>query len=138
VSKRPMARRHLNRLHELVTNASICRVVEEKGIFEHPSILRAATADRGIAEEIQSLAGDRDWTVLHSKSYAWSMLANYSDPAPRILRIVKRDLAELNEIYRETDDDDVASIALRVQSERMTLRRELEQERPELTLPGAK
>lgn len=138
MSKRPLAWRHLKRLYELVTNASICRVVEEKMLLDHPGIHRAAMADRGIAEEIQALAGEREWTVPQTKSYAWSMMASFSDPTPRVLRIVNRDLAEVNEIYRETDDDDVASIALRLQSERKALRSELAQERPELTLPGAK
>lgn len=138
MSKRPLAWRHLKRIYELVTNGSICRVAEEKGLSEHPSVLRAATADRGIAEEALALATERGWSVPPTKSYAWALLTNFADTAPRILRIVQRDLFELDGIYRETDDDDVASLAALLQAERRTLAAELGTERPQLTLPGAK
>jgi hypothetical protein len=138
VSKRPLAQRHLIRINELVTNASIFRVVEERGLVQHEVIARSASDDRACAEEVQALAEQRGWSVPHNKSYAWSLMANWSDPLPRVVRIVDRDIFELDGIYRETDDDDVGSLAARLLNERRVAKRELEAVRPELGLPGAK
>lgn len=135
---RPLAWRHLTRLHELVTNGSICRVVVEKGILDHPLINDAARADRSFAEEVQALANERDWRISNTRSYAWSLMANFADPTPRIRRILDRDVFELRGMARETDDDDVASLALQLCSDRRTLKRELEAENPSVALPGAK
>jgi hypothetical protein len=125
-------------LHELVTNGSICRVVVEKGILDHPLINDAARADRSFAEEVQALANERDWRISNTRSYAWSLMANFADPTPRIRRILDRDVFELRGMARETDDDDVASLALQLCSDRRTLKRELEAENPSVALPGAK
>ena len=56
MSKRPLAWRHLKRVYELVTNASICRVMEEKQLIDNESIQRAANTDKAIAEEVLTLA----------------------------------------------------------------------------------
>ncbi|RMG18807.1 MAG: hypothetical protein D6731_01225 [Planctomycetota bacterium] len=138
MSKHPLAFQHLSRLNELVTNASICRVAVERGLTDHDAVRRCADADAAIAEEVQALARERGWSLPARKSYAWSYLDAVEDPLPRILRIVDRDVFELDGIRRETDDDDVASLAAELLSERRVLQHELEDPRPALGLPGAK
>ena len=138
MSKRPLGQRHLIRINELVTNASIFRVVVERELIDHDVISAAADADSACAEEVESLAQERGWKLPYTKSYTWSLMANWSDPLPRIVRVIDRDIFELDGIYRETDDDDVASLAQRLLGERRAAKRELEAVRPELGLPGAK
>lgn len=136
--KRPLAARHLARLHELVSTASICCVAAEKGLVDSLLIRSAADRDRSLAEEVVALAADRGWAIGASKSYAWNLMANFSDPVPRIRRVVDRDVFELTGMARDTDDDDVASLALQLLSDRRTLRSEIDAERPDAALPGAK
>ena len=47
-------------------------------------------------------------------------------------------LFELDEMARDTDDDDVASLAVQLLNERRALKREIEAVEPRLGLPGAK
>lgn len=135
---RPVAWRHLTRINELVTNASICRVAQERDLVQDEAVARCAAADEVTAEEVEALARDRRWTLPHNKSYAWSMLSNFSDPLPRIVRVIDRDIFELDGICRGTDDDEVAALAQQLLAQRRLLKRELEGARPELGLPGAK
>lgn len=138
MSKRPLAYRHLIRLHDMVNTASIFRVVEEKGWLDHPVIGLGVASDRGSAEEILALAHDRGWSLPEPKPYAWKMWGTEADLRPRVVRILKRDLFELNGIRRETDDDDVSSVAGTMEEERRALLQELTSEDLQLTLPGAK
>ena len=136
--KRPLAYRHLTRIHELVNNASICRVVVERELAKNDLVEAAADTDRAMAEEVLSLAKERSWSLPSSKSYAWSLLSNFSDPLPRIRRVLDRDVFELEGFARDTDDDDVASLAVQLLSERRQLKRRLEALHPGLALPGSK
>jgi hypothetical protein len=136
--KRPLAWRHLARMHEMVSTSSICRVVEERSLLQSELVSRAASADRAADEEVVSLARERDWTLAEHKPYEWQLMAAFSDPRPRILRILQRDLFELEGIARDTDDDDVAAIAAQLRNERRSLVRDLMHELPRLSLPGAK
>lgn len=136
--KRPLAWRHLARLHEMVGSSSICRVVEERALLQSELLARAAGADRAADEEIVSLARERDWVLEERKPYEWQLMAAHSDPRPRILRILQRDLFELEGISRDTDDDDVSAIAAQLRNERRGLVRDMMHELPRLSLPGAK
>lgn len=137
--KRPLAYRHLVRLHELVTSASICRAVAERGLLAHALVDRGVADDRALAEEILALAREREWSFPEPQAYAWTLFDDDgTDVRPRIVRVLARDVFELDGIYRATDDDDVGSLAAEVRDRRRTLREEFATETPELTLPGAK
>ncbi|HBP20294.1 MAG TPA: hypothetical protein DEA08_21205 [Planctomycetes bacterium] len=136
--KRPLALRHLRRMHEMVTSASICQVVGDRALLQSPILERGAANDRAMAEEIVSLAREREWSLDERKPYQWQLMANYSDPRPRIVRILERDVFELDGIARDTDDDDVGALAAQLRNERRTTIRELMHEHPPLSLPGAK
>lgn len=136
--KRPLAWRHLIRMHEMVGSASICRVVEDRALLQSELISRAAAADRAADEEIVALARERGWALEERKPYEWQMMAAHSDPRPRILRVLQRDLFELDGMTREGDDDDVAALAAQLRTERRGLIRDMMHELPALSLPGAK
>ena len=96
-------------------------------------------SDRAIDEEIQTLARDRGWSLPETRDYLWTMVQDdYNTVVPRVLRVVARDLFELDEMRRRTDDDEVAALASTLHSERRALAQSLEAEHPEFTLPGAK
>lgn len=136
--KRPLAQRHLARMLEMVTSASICRVVEERGLLQSELLERAAGTDRAVAEEIVSLLREREWPSGAPKPYEWKLMVASADPRPRIMRILERDVFELDGIARETDDDDVGALAAQLRSDRRGLMREFMHEHPPLSLPGAK
>ncbi|MGE0707174.1 MAG: hypothetical protein AB7N76_16825 [Planctomycetota bacterium] len=136
--KRPLAARHLARLAEMVGSASICRVVLDRGLLQSDMIERAAAADRAVAEEVVALARERGWSLDERKPYEWQMMAAFSDPRPRIMRVLQRDVFELDGISRDTDDDDVAALAAQLRADRRALVRDLMHEHPPLSLPGAK
>ncbi|MBL4848515.1 MAG: hypothetical protein JKY65_23585 [Planctomycetes bacterium] len=136
--KSPLASRHLARLHEMVGSASICRVVCERTLLQSEVLTRAASADRAADEEVVSLARDRGWLLEDRKPYEWQLMAAHSDPRPRILRILQRDLFELDLMARETDDDDVSALAAQLRNDRRSLVRDMMHELPRLSLPGAK
>lgn len=136
MAKRPLARRHLARLHDLVSTASICRANEER--IDSSIVADAAAGDRSMAEEVLALARERGWELPTPKPYSWQLMATFSDVRPRIMRVIKRDIFELDGIYRETDDDDVASLAGELRARRRALVDALTQEEPRLNLPGAK
>jgi len=139
VEHRPLAYRHLARLHEMVTHASFARVVVDRGLSHHPALEQAAQADRAIDEEIQTLARERGWALPETKDYAWQLVQDdYNTVVPRVLRVVARDLFELDEMRRRTDDEEVAALASTLYSERHAVAQALEVEHPEFTLPGAK
>lgn len=136
--KRPLAWYHLSRLNELVTSASICRVVVGRHLFEAHEIEQAAAADRATAEEIQALARERGWTLPEPKTYEWGLVTGQVVALPRIMRVLARDVAELDEFYRECDDETVASLVAQVLEDRRALLRSLELKVPSYTVPGAK
>ena len=139
MDKRPIAYRHLARMHEMVTHTSFARVVVERGLCSDPAVEQAAHADRAIDEEIQTLARDRGWSLPETRDYLWTMVQDdYNTVVPRVLRVVARDLFELDEMRRRTDDHEVAALASTLHSERRALAQSLEAEHPEFTLPGAK
>jgi len=135
---RPLAQRHLERLHELVTSASLCRVLVERELSSEPAVAEAASRDRSIDEEVVSLARSRGWALPERKPYEWKMVLGISDVRPRLRRVLQRDLFELGGIYRDTDDDEVGSVAAELLCVRRSLVRELERADPALALPGAK
>lgn len=136
--KRPLAWRHLIRMHEMVSSASICRVVDDRSLLQSELITRAAAGDRATDEEIVSLARERGWSLPERKPYEWQLMAAHSDPRPRILRILQRDHFELDGMTRDSDDDDVAAIAAQLRTERRGLIRDMMHEEPSVSLPGAK
>ena len=138
MSKRPLAFRHLSRLHELVSSASICRTVVARKLADDPSLARGAEEDGSMDEEIMTLARERGWSLPEFGDYEWQLMADFSDVMPRVLRILKRDVFELDGMSRETDDDDVSALASQLRNARRTLCREIEQRDPTLALPGAK
>ena len=139
MDKRPLAYRHLARLHEMVTHASFARVVVDRGLSHDPAVAQSAQSDRAIDEEIQTLARERGWTLPETKDYQWQLVQDdYNTVVPRVLRVIARDLFELDEMRRRTDDDDVASLASTLHSERHALVQALEAAHPEFALPGAK
>jgi hypothetical protein len=105
---------------------------------DSPLIVKAALNDLSFVEEVLALAQERGWNLPEPATYAWQMIVNISDPLPRVLRVLNRDIFELDGICRETDDDDVSSLASQLRAERTALRRRIEQADPALTLPGAK
>ena len=139
MEKRPIAYRHLARMHEMVTHASFARVAVDRGLSDDPAVEQAGDADRAIDEEIQTLARDRGWTLPETTDYAWKLVQDDENSVlPRLLRVVARDLFELDEMRRHTDDEEVAALASTLYSERHALQVSLEAEHPEYTLPGAK
>jgi hypothetical protein len=136
--KRPLAWRHLSRMHEMVTSASICQVFDERGLLQSALVSRAAAGDRSTAEEIVALSRERGWSLEACKPYQWQQMASFSDPRPRLMRVLRRDVFELDGISRATDDDDVSALASALRSDRRTLVREMMHEHPPLSLPGAK
>lgn len=136
--KRPLAWHQLIRMHEMVGSSSICRVVEERGLLQSELVSRAAATDRAADEEVVALARERGWALEEPKPYEWQLMAAHSDPRPRIMRILQRDLFELDGMSRESEDDDVAAIAAQLRGERRGLIRDLMHEQPSLSLPGAK
>jgi hypothetical protein len=138
---RPLACRHLSRLNELVTAASICRVAvsragDDAAGLEWDAIKRAAESDLSAAEEVQTIARERTWTLARAEDYQWKLMDPHVDLLPRVMRILDRDAFELAGMARETDDDEVSSLALQVLEERRALLATLRQGCPEYTLPG--
>lgn len=136
--KHPHARHQLIRMHEMVGASSICRVVEDRGLLQSELVSRAAATDRSADEEIVALARERGWALEEPKPYEWQLMAAHSDPRPRIMRILQRDLFELDGMTRGSDDEDVAALAAQLRSDRRGLIRDLMHEQPSLSLPGAK
>lgn len=136
--KRPLAWYHLARLYELVTSSSICRVVVERQLFHSHEIEQAAAADLATAEEILTLARERGWKLPETKPYEWSLMTGEVVALPRIMRVLHRDVFELEEAYRECDDEAVASLLAEVRDARHALLGVLELKVPSFTLPGAK
>ncbi len=136
--QKTMARRQLDRLFEMVSSASIARVLEDRGLLLNDPVLRAAAADRVYAEEVLAVAQERGWTLQERKPYAWRLVAGISDVQPRLARIIGRDLFELDGICREADDDEVSSLAVQLQAERRQFLADLVADAPTLNLPGAK
>jgi len=136
--KHPLALRHLARLNEMVTTASIAHVAMERVGLDSPALRRARAEDGALAEEVQTLARERGWSLPEPLAYEWQLMTATSDPRPRVLRIVQRDVFELDGMARETDDDDVASLARQLCTERRALARELARDAPQIALPGAK
>lgn len=143
--KRPLAWYHLARANELATTASICRVALDRQLFQAPEIEQGAAADRGTAEEIQALARERGWTLPEPKTYEWGLVTGvgpsaprYTVTLPRIMRVLARDVFELDEFYRECEDEAVASLVAQVLEDRRAVLRSLELKAPSYTVPGAK
>ena len=103
-----------------------------------PPILEGAAADRAHQEELLSLAQERGWSLPAQKPYAWQLVAGISDVRPRVARILNRDVFELDSMCRASDDEEVASLATQLHSERRQLLNDLARETPSLNLPGAK
>jgi hypothetical protein len=135
---RPLAWRHLARLHELTTSASACRVLVDRHLVSLGPVVEAAAADRALDEEVLGLARERGWTLPDPAPYEWGRIGAESDVLPRLTRILERDAFELDEASRRTDDDDVRSLLVQARSDRQALLRALERVEPLATLPGAK
>lgn len=137
--KRPLGFYHLARLQELVTSASICQTVVERHLFQAHELDVAAATDRATAEEVQTLARERGWTLPEPKPYEWSLVTDDDTVTlPRIMRVLARDVFELDELYREAQDEAVASLLAQVLEDRRALLHTLELKVPSFTLPGAK
>lgn len=136
--RRPLAWRHLARLHELTTTASPCRVWTDRKLVELTPVVLAAAADRALAEEVLALARERGWKLPDPAPYEWGRVGDESDPLPRLVRILERDEFELAGYCRETDDEEVRSLLMQARAERQALLKALERVEPLATLPGAK
>lgn len=137
-ARRPLAARHLARLHELSTVASVCRAALERDLVDLLPLREAAAADRTVAEEAEALARERGWALPETTPYAWAHVGTESDPLPRVLRVLDRDLFELDGIARATDDEEVRALALQALGDRRAARAALAEAFPLHTLPGAK
>jgi hypothetical protein len=135
---RPLAWRHLARLHELTTTASACRIFVERKLVTLPVVVDSAATDRATAEEALTIARDRGWKLPEPAPYEWGRIGDESDPLPRLVRILERDAFELDVITRATDDEEVRSLIIQVRGERQALLKALERSEPSYTLPGAK
>ncbi|MBX3468697.1 MAG: hypothetical protein KF878_17635 [Planctomycetes bacterium] len=135
---RPLAWRHLARLHELTTTASACRIWLERKLVVAPPVVDCAAADRALAEEVLALAAERRWKLPDPVPYEWGRVGDESDPLPRLVRVIERDAFELDGFARDTDDEEVRSLLLQARNERHALLRALERVEPLATLPGAK
>ena len=135
---RPMARRHLARLHELTTTASACRIFVERRLATLPQVVDAAATDGALAEEALVIARDHGWKLPEPTPYEWGRVGDESDPMPRLVRILERDAFELDEMARTTDDEEVRSLVMQARGERQALLKALEVVEPIYTLPGAK
>jgi hypothetical protein len=135
---RPLAQRHLARLHELTHVSSVLRVMVERHLVTLPVVVAAAQDDAALDEEVTALARERGWTLPEPAPYTWSHVGTESDPLPRLARVLDRDAFELDGISRITDDEDVRSLALQAHAQRHALLEALEQLDPRCVLPGAK
>lgn len=138
MSKRPLAWRHLARLKELTSVASIVRVVTDRHLTSQPLVVAAAAGDRALAEEVVSLARERGWQLPEPEPYQWGLMGEEADVLPRVTRIVDRDQFELDDMARHTDDEEVRSLANQLRGDRLGLLRALEAEFPAYSVPGAK
>lgn len=138
MSKRPLAWRHLARLLELTGPSSMPRVAVDRKLVTHAAVVRAAATDRGLAEEVVALGRDRGWSLPEPEPFQWTHVGDESNPIPRLLRVIDRDVFELDELGRRTDDEEVRSLALQLRAERLALLRTLEAEYPACSVPGAK
>lgn len=136
--RRPLAWRHLARLHELTTTASACRVWTDRKLVELTPVVDAAAADRALAEEVLTLARERGWKLPDPTPYEWGRVGDEADPLPRLTRILERDAFELDGFARDTDDEEVRSLLVQARAERQALLKALERVEPLATLPGAK
>lgn len=136
--RRPLAYRHLARIHELATEASICQVLLDRGLVSAELVGDNVAAERAIAEEALALARERGWKIPEHAPYEWPLVDGIADVHPRLYRVIERDVFELSEVYRDTDDDDVRSLAGELRSERNALKAFLERAAPAVSLPGAK
>lgn len=137
--KRPLAYRHLARIYEMVGVSSVARVAVERGLFDSPELEAIATADRSTEEEVLAAARDNGWTFAEPEPYRWDAVgADEALTLPRLIRVLERDVFELDEIGRTTDDDEVSSIATRVRQDRQALLAQLDAHYPGVMLPGAK
>ncbi len=136
--RRPLAWRHLARIHELTTTASICQVCLDRQLVPPALLEDAVAAERAIAEEAVALAKERGWTLPEHKPYTWGLVQGEADARPRLYRVIERDVFELGGIYRDTDDDDVGSLANELGSQRRELQGLLDRTIPAVSLPGAK
>lgn len=135
---RPLAWRHLARLHELTTTASACRVWVDRKLLDLAPVVESAAADRGLAEEVLALARERGWKLPDPAPYEWGRVGDEADPLPRLVRVLERDAFELDGFSRDTDDEEVRSLLVQARSERQALLKALERVEPLSTLPGAK
>lgn len=136
--RRPLAWRHLARLHELTTTASSCRVWTDRKLVDLTPVVECAAADRALAEEVLALARERGWKLPDPTPYEWGRVGDEADPLPRLVRILERDAFELDGFSRETDDEEVRSLLVQARAERQALLKALERVEPLATLPGAK
>ncbi len=136
--RRPLAWRHLARLHELTTTASSCRVWTDRKLVDLTPVVECAAADRALAEEVLALARERGWKLPDPAPYEWGRVGDEADPLPRLVRILERDAFELDGFSRETDDEEVRSLLVQARAERQALLKALERVEPLATLPGAK
>ena len=121
-----------------MTSSSICRVVIERELFHSHEIEQAAQRDLATAEEVLTLSRERGWTLPDTKPYEWQLMTGEVVALPWIIRVLARDVFELDEIYRECQDEAVASLIAEVRDDRGALLRVLELKVPSFTLPGAK
>ncbi|MEZ6186545.1 MAG: hypothetical protein R3F62_16240 [Planctomycetota bacterium] len=137
--KRPLAYRHLARIYEMVGVSSVARVAVDRGLFPSPELERLASEDTATEEEVLALARDRGWTLPEAEPYRWGEVGSEEVlTLPRLVRVLDRDVFELDELGRTTDDDEVASLAVHVRQERRALLAELDRVYPGIMLPGAK
>ena len=135
--KRPVAWRHLARIYEMVGVSSMARVAVDRDLYSTPELDALAADDRSAEEEALALARDRGWTFAEPEPYRW-VHGEEALTLPRLIRVLERDVFELDEIARTTDDDEVASLATRVRQDRRALLAQLDTVYPGVTLPGAK
>src|SRR5579871_145726 len=131
---------------------SLARTVDEKRLelrTEGPEdelilarLRSLAREERSIGEEARALAEKRKWPEnLAGQPYGWVRLrgAQAREALPRIIRILEREVFELEGFSRDEDEDDeVRSLVLATLDLRHAAREALVALSPQGTLPGAK
>jgi hypothetical protein len=147
----PLAATHLARVIHVTSAGSLARAVEDKRLElkstgpEDELVLERLRAlareEKILCEEARALATARKWpTDLAGQPYGWVRLRGDTarGALPRIDRIYAREIFELSEAARASDDDEVVSLVLATLDGRRSIAAELVGLAPQDTLPGAK
>ncbi len=150
--RRPLAATHLARVIQMTSTASLSRAVAEERVKirstgpDDDLILKAlktlAQGEKVIEDEARALAAARSWpATLAGSSYGWSHLSGDTarDTLPRILRILDREVFELEQDARaDHEDEEVRSLTFATLDGRRSVFHALAALSPASTLPGGK